>query len=62
VQDYSPEQVVGTLKKGSKPYVSAERIYQYIWQNKNKKAHYISTYEQEVKGAERAVLTRIREV
>jgi IS30 family transposase len=36
-QDYSPEQVVGTLKKGSKLHISAERIYQYIWQDKKQK-------------------------
>jgi IS30 family transposase len=37
VQDYSQKQVVGTLKKENKPYVSAERIYQYIWQDKKTK-------------------------
>jgi IS30 family transposase len=37
VQDYSPEQVTRTLKKENKPYVSAERIYQYIWQDKKQK-------------------------
>ena len=28
--DYSPEQVVGVLKKENKPCVSVERIYQHI--------------------------------
>ena len=35
--DYSPEQVVGTLNKQGKDYVSHERIYQYIWQDKKRK-------------------------
>jgi IS30 family transposase len=30
-EDYSPEQIVGTLKKKGKMTVSVERIYQYIW-------------------------------
>ena len=32
--DYSPEQVVGSLKKQGKETVSIERIYQHIWENK----------------------------
>lgn len=36
-QDYSPEQVVGFLKKEQKPTVSIERIYQHIWQDKKQK-------------------------
>lgn len=36
-QDYSPEQVVGTLKKEGKATVSVERIYQYIWKDKKEK-------------------------
>ena len=36
-EDYSPEQVVGTLKKQGKPAVSVERIYQHIWADKKKK-------------------------
>lgn len=32
--DYSPEQVVGTLKKQGKETVSIERIYQHIWLDK----------------------------
>ncbi len=36
-QDYSPEQVVGTLKKKNKQTVSVERIYQHIWQDKKQK-------------------------
>lgn len=36
-EDYSPEQVVGTLKKQGEAYVSHERIYQYIWGDKHKK-------------------------
>jgi transposase, IS30 family len=36
-EDYSPEQVVGTLKAQGKSYVSHERIYQYIWQDKKQK-------------------------
>jgi len=36
-QDYSPEQVAGTLKKQGKDGVSHERIYQYIWQDKKQK-------------------------
>ena len=36
-EDYSPDQVVGTLKKQGKDYVSHERIYQYIWQDKKQK-------------------------
>jgi IS30 family transposase len=34
--DYSPEQIVGRAKLESKKMVSAERIYQYIWQDKKK--------------------------
>jgi len=33
-EDYSPEQVVGTLKKSGKDTVSIETLYQYIWKNK----------------------------
>lgn len=33
-EDYSPEQVVGILKKQEKETVSAERIYQHIWEDK----------------------------
>lgn len=33
-EDYSPEQVVGTLKKLKKTTVSTETIYQHIWKNK----------------------------
>ena len=36
-EDYSPEQIVGTLKKQGKEHVSIERIYQYIWQDKKDK-------------------------
>jgi len=36
-KDYSPEQVVGTLKKEGKEYVSIECIYQHIWQDKKNK-------------------------
>jgi len=32
--DYSPEQVVGFLKKQEKEKVSVERIYQHIWEDK----------------------------
>ncbi len=32
--DYSPEQVVGTLKKQEKETVSIERVYQHIWEDK----------------------------
>lgn len=35
--DYSPEQVVGTAKKLGLACVSAERIYQFIWQDKKQK-------------------------
>jgi IS30 family transposase len=35
--DYSPEQVVGTLKKQAKETVSVERIYQHIWEDKKNK-------------------------
>ena len=37
MEDYSPEQIVGTLKKQGKAHVSIERIYQYIWDDKKKK-------------------------
>ena len=33
-EDYSPEQVVGTLKKVGKDTVSIETLYQYIWKKK----------------------------
>ena len=36
-EDYSPEQVVGTLKKQKKKTVSVERIYQHIWEDKKNK-------------------------
>lgn len=36
-EDYSPEQVVGTLKEQERPTVSIERIYQHIWADKKKK-------------------------
>jgi len=35
-EDYSPEQVVNTLKKQKKATVSIERIYQHVWQDKKK--------------------------
>lgn len=35
-EDYSPEQVVGILKKQGEDTVSIERIYQYIWEDKRK--------------------------
>jgi len=35
-EDYSPEQVVGTLQKQGKPTVSTERIYQHIWEDKKR--------------------------
>jgi len=34
MQDYSPEQVVGTLLKRGEKTVSIERIYQHIWEEK----------------------------
>lgn len=36
-EDYSPEQIVGTLKKLEKTTVSKEWIYQYIWKDKKQK-------------------------
>ena len=36
-EDYSPEQVVGILKKQEKETVSVERIYQHIWEDKKNK-------------------------
>ena len=36
-EDYSPEQIVGVLKKRGKETVSIERIYQHIWDDKKKK-------------------------
>ena len=36
VEDYSPEQIVGTLSKQKKKCVSAESIYQFIWNDKKK--------------------------
>jgi len=33
-EDYSPEQVVGVLKKEGLPTVSVERVYQHIWEDK----------------------------
>ena len=33
-QDYSPEQVVGSLKKQGKQTVSTECVYQHVWGNK----------------------------
>ena len=35
-QDYSPEQIVGYAKRLSKPCVSVERIYQFVWKDKKK--------------------------
>jgi len=35
--DYSPEQVVGILKKEGKDIVSTETLYQYIWKDKKNK-------------------------
>lgn len=35
-QEYSPEQVTGTLKKQGKKTVSPERIYQHVWSDKKK--------------------------
>lgn len=34
-QDYSPEQIVGYAKRISTPCVSIERIYQFIWKDKD---------------------------
>ena len=42
-EDYSPEQVVGTLQKQGMPRVSTERIYQYIWEGKKQKGSLINT-------------------
>ncbi len=36
-EDYSPEQIVGTLKKQNIGTVSIERIYQHIWTDKKRK-------------------------
>lgn len=36
-QDYSPDQVFGTMKKQGKDCVSVERIYQHIWEDKRAK-------------------------
>jgi IS30 family transposase len=36
-EDYSPEQVVGFLKKNEEVYVSHERIYKHIWEDKKRK-------------------------
>lgn len=36
-EDYSPEQIVGTLKKQNTDTVSVERIYQHIWADKKQK-------------------------
>ncbi len=39
-EDYSPEQIVGSLKKDNKATVSHERIYQFIWSDKKSKGNY----------------------
>lgn len=36
-QKYSPEQIVGRAKKDGVKCVSAERIYQYVWEDKRQK-------------------------
>lgn len=36
-EDYSPEQIVGVLKKQGRETVSHERIYRHIWEDKRKK-------------------------
>ncbi len=36
-EDYSPEQVVGYCKNNGLPWVSHERIYQHIWEDKKQK-------------------------
>lgn len=36
-EDLSPEQIVGVLKKQGAKYVSHERIYQHIWEDKKQK-------------------------
>jgi len=38
-EDYSPDQVVGTLNKQGKACVSHERIYQHIWRDKKEKGN-----------------------
>ena len=38
-EDYSPEQIVGTLIKQGKECVSAERIYQHVWADKKSKGN-----------------------
>ena len=38
-KDYSPEQVVGTLRKQDVEVVSVERIYQHVWEDKKKGGH-----------------------
>jgi len=35
-EDYSPEQIAGTLKKNGEKTVSHETIYKYIWRDKSK--------------------------
>lgn len=42
-KDYSPEQIVGTLKKEGKATMSVERYYQHIWQDKRVGVHYTRT-------------------
>lgn len=39
-QDYSPEQIVGYAEKEKIKCVSAERIYQFVWQNKKEGGQY----------------------
>jgi IS30 family transposase len=38
-EDYSPEQIVGTLIKQGKECVSVERIYQHVWADKKSKGN-----------------------
>lgn len=38
-EDYSPEQIVGTLEKQNRSTVSAERIYQHVWADKKRKGN-----------------------
>lgn len=37
LEDYSPEQITGFLKKNQEDYVSHERIYQFVWEDKKRK-------------------------
>jgi IS30 family transposase len=61
-EDYSPDQIVGTLKKQEKTCVSHERIFNTSRRIKNKMEACTLTFEEKGEAVENAVTARNQEV